>query len=40
MDSFEFSNGEVLNDVNVEYMTFWTPKYDGNKIINVWVRLR
>lgn len=34
MDSFEFSNGEVLNDVNVEYMTFGTPKYDGNKIIN------
>ena len=34
MDSFEFSNGEVLNDVNVEYMTFGTPKYDGEKIIN------
>ncbi len=34
MDSFEFSNGEVLNDVNVEYMTFGTPKYEGNKIIN------
>ena len=34
MDSFEFSNGEVLNDVNVEYMTFGTPKYDGKKIIN------
>ena len=34
MDSFEFSNGEVLNDVNVEYMTFGTPKYEDNKIIN------
>ncbi|WP_407422967.1 alpha/beta fold hydrolase [Methanobrevibacter sp.] len=34
MDSFEFSNGEVLNDVDVEYMTFGTPKYDGNIITN------
>jgi homoserine O-acetyltransferase len=34
MDSFEFSNGEVLNDVTVEYMTFGTPKYEDNKIIN------
>lgn len=34
MDSFEFSNGEVLNDVNVEYMTFGTPKYDGDVITN------
>lgn len=30
MDSFEFENGEVLNDVSVEYMTFGTPKYDEN----------
>lgn len=34
MDSFEFSNGEVLKDVNVEYMTFGTPKYDGDIITN------
>ena len=34
MDSFEFSNGEVLNDVNVEFMTFGTPNYDGNVITN------
>lgn len=34
MDSFEFSNGEVLNDVDVEYMTFGTPKYDGDIITN------
>lgn len=34
MDSFKFSNGEILKDVNVEYMTFGTPKYDGDKIIN------
>ena len=30
MDSFKFQNGEVLNDVKVEYMTFGTPKYDEN----------
>lgn len=34
MDSFKFSNGKVLKDVNVEYMTFGTPKYDGDIIIN------
>lgn len=35
MDSFEFQNGEVLNDVKVEFMTFGTPKYDENgKIAN------
>lgn len=34
MNSFEFSNGDVLNDVNVEYMTFGTPKYDGDIITN------
>ena len=34
MDSFKFSNGEILKDVNVEYMTFGTPKYEGNKIVN------
>lgn len=28
MDSFEFENGQVLNDVTVEYVTFGTPKYD------------
>ena len=28
MESFRFENGEVLNDVAVEYMTFGTPKYD------------
>ena len=28
MEYFEFSNGEVLKDVVVEYMTFGTPKYD------------
>ena len=30
MDSFEFENGEVLNDVTVEYMAFGTPVYDEN----------
>ena len=34
MDSFEFTNGEVLKTVNVEFMTFGTPKYDGNLITN------
>ena len=34
MDSFKFSNGNVLNDVTVEYMTFGTPKYDGDVITN------
>ena len=34
MDSFKFSNGKVLNNVAVEYMTFGTPKYDGDTIIN------
>lgn len=34
MDSFEFSNGEVLKNVNVEYMTRGTPKYDGDIITN------
>lgn len=34
MDSFEFQNGKVLNDVKVEYMTYGTPKYDENGLIN------
>ena len=34
MDSFEFSNGKILNNVSVEYMTFGTPKYDGDIITN------
>ena len=34
MDSFEFQNGEVLKDVKVEYMTYGTPKYDENGLIN------
>lgn len=33
MDSFEFENGEVLEEVNVEYMTFGTPIYDEDGII-------
>jgi homoserine O-acetyltransferase len=33
MDSFRFENGEVLNDVKVEYMTYGTPKYDENGLI-------
>ncbi len=33
MDSFKFQNGEVLNDVTVEYMTYGTPKYDENGLI-------
>ena len=33
MDSFEFGNGEVLNDVKVEYMTYGTPKHDENGLI-------
>lgn len=34
MDSFEFENGAVLNDVSVEYMTFGTPIYDENGVIS------
>ena len=34
MDSFEFQNGKVLDDVKVEYMTYGTPKYDDNGLIN------
>ena len=34
MESFKFENGEILNDVSVEYMTFGTPKYDENGIIS------
>ncbi|WP_458402978.1 alpha/beta fold hydrolase [Methanobrevibacter sp.] len=30
MDSFEFQNGEVLENVKVEYMTYGTAKYDEN----------
>lgn len=35
MDSFKFSNGEVLENVNVEYMTFGNPKYENDVISNV-----
>lgn len=34
MDSFKFANGEVLENVDVEFMTFGTPKYDGDVITN------
>lgn len=34
MDSFEFQNGEVLDDVKVEYMTYGTPRYDENGSVN------
>ena len=30
MDSFQFENGAVLDNVQVEYMTFGTPKYDDD----------
>ncbi len=33
MNSFEFENGKILNDVKVEYMTYGTPKYDENGLI-------
>ena len=33
MDSFQFENGDVLEDVQVEYMTFGTPIYDEDKTI-------
>lgn len=33
MSSFKFENGKVLNDVDVEYMTFGTPIYDDDGII-------
>ena len=33
MDSFEFENGEILRNVNVEYMTFGTPVYDDEGLI-------
>lgn len=33
LDSFEFENGDVLNDVRVEYMSFGTPIYDEKGII-------
>ena len=34
MDSFEFENGETLEDVAVEYMTFGTPVCDESGIIS------
>ena len=34
MESFEFENGQVLNDVTVEYVTFGTPKYDEKGLLN------
>ena len=34
MDSFEFTGGEILENVMIEFMTFGTPKYDGNVITN------
>ncbi|MBQ7927641.1 MAG: alpha/beta fold hydrolase [Methanobrevibacter sp.] len=34
MNSFKFQNGEVLNDVKVEYMVYGTPKYDEDGRIN------
>lgn len=34
MDSFEFENGETLDNLVVEYMTFGTPKYDDDGVIN------
>lgn len=35
MDSFEFDNGEILNDAVVEFMTFGTPNYnEKNEITN------
>jgi len=34
MDCFEFSTGEVLSNVNVEYMTFGTPRYVNGVISN------
>ena len=30
MDSFQFENGTILDNVQVEYMTFGTPKYDDD----------
>lgn len=33
MSSFKFENGIVLHDVDVEYMTFGTPIYDDDGII-------
>lgn len=30
MDEFEFSDGTILEDVKVEYLTVGTPKYDEN----------
>ncbi len=33
MSSFKFENGKVLHDVDVEYMTFGTPIYDDDGII-------
>lgn len=33
MDSFEFEYGRVLENVEVEYSTFGTPKYDENGFI-------
>lgn len=35
LEKFEFENGQVLNDVPIEYMSFGTPKYDEDgKICN------
>lgn len=30
LDEFEFENGEILHNVEVEYTTRGTPKYDEN----------
>lgn len=35
MDSFKFTNGEVLKNVVVEFMTFGTPRCENNTINNV-----
>ena len=34
MESFEFENGEILNNVTVEYMAFGTPIYEDDVISN------
>ena len=34
MDSFSFLNGKTISNVNVEYMTFGTPIYENDEIVN------
>ena len=34
LEDFKFNNGEVLKEVDVEFMTLGTPRYDENGVID------